>query len=250
MKKLTRKSLDELAQRMPVLSEEVQSTFIGGGDGSENNPFTLSEYKDKSMWLVFTSGWVSWDSCSDPELMTKDYYSYMGINRFEDLMNENKWSWSGGMSGGMSGEMTDFCYKNSCVFNCFDYLDGDSHSWRYYSQKYQYEGGEVGNYGGVSPDDINQIAGYGGFNIAEFPNDNISDALDQMNDDGTIDGCSLMLTYRDKEKGIDHAVIVVGYVEVAGKREFYYYDPSATDGGKWGLKSINEVTHLYAVGAK
>lgn len=31
MKKLTRNSLDELAQRMPVLSEELQRSFIGGG---------------------------------------------------------------------------------------------------------------------------------------------------------------------------------------------------------------------------
>lgn len=241
MRKLTRKSLDELAQRMPVLSEEVQSSFIGGGDGSENNPFTLSEYKDLSRQYRFNSGWVDWDSCSNPELMTKDYYSYMGINRFEDL------AWSGGMSGGMSGNInppfleSDFCYKRSCVFNCLDYLDGDSHSWRYYSQRYQHDGGEVLDNGGVY--DIEKIARYGGFNIDEYKyRSQAKDALNQMDENGKINGASLVLTYHDNEKGIDHAVIVEGYIEVNGMREFWYYDPTNKE---WGAKSVSEITHLY-----
>ena len=43
-RKLTRKSLYELALIMPVLSEEVQRRYVGGGDGSESNPYTIEEY--------------------------------------------------------------------------------------------------------------------------------------------------------------------------------------------------------------
>lgn len=44
MKKLTRNSLDELAQRMPVLNEELQRSFIGGGNGTKDNPYTETEF--------------------------------------------------------------------------------------------------------------------------------------------------------------------------------------------------------------
>ena len=44
MRKLTRKSLSELAQKMPVLSENVQSSFIGGGNGtSVSDPYTFEQ---------------------------------------------------------------------------------------------------------------------------------------------------------------------------------------------------------------
>ena len=43
-RKLTRKSLDELALIMPVLSGDVQRRYVGGGDGSKENPFTEEEY--------------------------------------------------------------------------------------------------------------------------------------------------------------------------------------------------------------
>lgn len=44
MKKLTRRSLDELAIAMPVINEFQQKTFIGGGDGSQGNPYTVAEF--------------------------------------------------------------------------------------------------------------------------------------------------------------------------------------------------------------
>lgn len=43
-RKLTVESLAELAKRMPMLSEEVQRTFIGGGNGSADYPYTIDEY--------------------------------------------------------------------------------------------------------------------------------------------------------------------------------------------------------------
>ena len=44
MKKLTRKSLDELAKTLPVIEETSQMHYVGGGDGSPNNPYTESQY--------------------------------------------------------------------------------------------------------------------------------------------------------------------------------------------------------------
>ena len=249
MKKLTRKSLDELALRMPVLSEEVQSTFIGGGDGSENNPFTLSAYKDLSRQFRFNSGWVDWDSCSDPELMTKDYYSYMGISRFEDM------NWSGGMSGGMSGNInppfleSDFCYKRSCVFDCFDYLDGDSHSWRYYSEKYLKSGGAVGNDGGISnDDDIIKIASFGGFNVRRATSkDDLLAMINRIERDGTVDGERVMM--RIPTATIDHAVIVTGYIWDVEKEKYMisYYDPKKN---KSEFIYHGDIKNLYTISKK
>ncbi|HMM18637.1 MAG TPA: hypothetical protein PKC47_14120 [Petrimonas sp.] len=44
MKKLTRKSLNELAIMMPTLNEIQQKTFVGGGDGSIYHPYTVAEF--------------------------------------------------------------------------------------------------------------------------------------------------------------------------------------------------------------
>ncbi|NLX80223.1 MAG: hypothetical protein GXZ03_01475, partial [Proteiniphilum sp.] len=60
-RKLTRKSLDELALIMPVLSEDVQRRYVGGGDGSEDNPFTEEEYDSLINAGTWKGGYVeSW----------------------------------------------------------------------------------------------------------------------------------------------------------------------------------------------
>ncbi len=59
MKKLTKQSLDELAKVMPVLSEEVQISLIGGGDGSMSNPYTVQEFDQMSDSGTWTGGYVS-----------------------------------------------------------------------------------------------------------------------------------------------------------------------------------------------
>ena len=43
MKKITRLTLEEMAQVLPVLPEEETSQYIGGGDGSKASPYTLLE---------------------------------------------------------------------------------------------------------------------------------------------------------------------------------------------------------------
>ena len=127
MRKLTRKSLDELAQRMPVLSEEVQSSFVGGGDGSFNDPYTFEEYsKLHNPTQVFylndsgticydlpdvvvvgqsgsVSGSVPWSisgNASDPNTGSGIYYSWGNLGG--DYGNEAFWSWFFG-GGGSDG---------------------------------------------------------------------------------------------------------------------------------------------------
>ena len=44
MKKLTKKSLYELAQTLPVIGEAKQKTYVGGGNGTSASPYTMKEF--------------------------------------------------------------------------------------------------------------------------------------------------------------------------------------------------------------
>ena len=57
-RKLTKESLAELAARMPVLSENAQRGFIGGGKGTENDPFTEAEYDQMVADGTWNGGYV------------------------------------------------------------------------------------------------------------------------------------------------------------------------------------------------
>lgn len=100
MLKLTRKSLDELAQRMPVLSEKVQSSFIGGGNGLKKDPYTMSEYR--AMGYAFEYGWVLLDGKFTPEFMTENYYEYY-YDFMSDASGSHYWDNSGSYSGNSGG---------------------------------------------------------------------------------------------------------------------------------------------------
>lgn len=54
MKKLTRKSLDEMAATMPRIDETGQSSFVGGGTGTKEDPYTFEEYNS----LLNAGGWT------------------------------------------------------------------------------------------------------------------------------------------------------------------------------------------------
>lgn len=57
-RKLTKKNLAELAKKMPVLSEDLQRSFVGGGDGSQSNPFTIQEYDSMVASGTWQGGYV------------------------------------------------------------------------------------------------------------------------------------------------------------------------------------------------
>ena len=58
MRKLHLKSLERLVGLMPILSEREQSVFIGGGTGSEFNPYTYDEYQSLLSDGVWNGGFV------------------------------------------------------------------------------------------------------------------------------------------------------------------------------------------------
>ena len=53
MKKLTKLSLKQLADEMPVIESENQLTLLGGGDGTINNPYTYEEMN----WMISSGSW-------------------------------------------------------------------------------------------------------------------------------------------------------------------------------------------------
>lgn len=55
MKKLTRKSLNELAKTMPVIEESLQMSYVGGGNGTSANPYTK---RNSITCLAMTTGTV------------------------------------------------------------------------------------------------------------------------------------------------------------------------------------------------
>ncbi|MFC2812690.1 MAG: hypothetical protein ACFN4S_02560 [Prevotella conceptionensis] len=58
MKKLTKKSLDELAQTLPVIEETKQKTYVGGGDGTRESPYTTEEFKIRLNNDLWQGGFV------------------------------------------------------------------------------------------------------------------------------------------------------------------------------------------------
>lgn len=64
--KLTKKSLEELAQVMPVLCEKLQTTFVGGGNGTQNDPYSEYEYDAMLASGSWNGGFVeNWGYVSD-----------------------------------------------------------------------------------------------------------------------------------------------------------------------------------------
>lgn len=58
MRKLTKKSLDELAILMPVIEETDQMVFVGGGSGTITNPYTLNEFDTMCSKGIWNGGYV------------------------------------------------------------------------------------------------------------------------------------------------------------------------------------------------
>lgn len=54
MRKLTRRSLDELAKTLPVIEESFQTSYVGGGNGTSASPYTVAEFE--SICVAATTG--------------------------------------------------------------------------------------------------------------------------------------------------------------------------------------------------
>lgn len=58
MRKLTRKSLDELAKTLQVIEESFQMSYVGGGDGTSANPYTVTEFDSMCSSNNWNGGYV------------------------------------------------------------------------------------------------------------------------------------------------------------------------------------------------
>lgn len=131
-------------------------------------------------------------------------------------------------------------YIPSCVFNAYDYLDGDIYNANHY---YEQTSGNLGyvptSSGGVNTSDIPTIGSYGGFDVREIP------AGSGVTTSGyTTNGERIMMTYNSG--GIDHAVVVTSVSkDSSGNAVYHYYDPTNK---KYGTVYNNQYSALYSVG--
>ena len=258
MRKLTRKSLEELAQKMPVLSEKVQSSFIGGGTGTRENPFTFGEYKD--LGSLFTEGWV--DLPDSISLLKHPYDYYFGDSGYDMLSflggsgydgASGYWGGSGydGASGYGSGsdsgennsDGTIEC-KPSCLFYALNHLDGDDdYDMCDYSRDYINSGGSVGPKGQVPIAHLHRVANLAGLKLTYIRDSST------MSKDGTVNGCRVMLIIPGEdpvEENLYHAVVLTGYKIENGQRILTYYDPNPNAKKKTGeIPRLD--CYLYAV---
>lgn len=98
--------------------------------------------------------------------------------------------------------------KQSCVFNCFDYLDGSLHSANdYYNWTKQGLGYEPDEHGNVDISDVGTIGGYGGFNVSKV---NSGESFILRSDGQTSNGERVMAVFavgsESNEEG--HAVVI------------------------------------------
>ena len=69
MKKLSIGLLDELAKNQQRISELEMKSFVGGGDGTEDDPYTFSEMTS----LMDSNGWIGG---------YVEYMGYVGYSQF------------------------------------------------------------------------------------------------------------------------------------------------------------------------
>lgn len=66
MKKLTKQSLDEMAKAMQMINKKEQHSFVGGGNGTRDNPYTEEEYNSFLGTSGFAGGYVIFNGCDNP----------------------------------------------------------------------------------------------------------------------------------------------------------------------------------------
>ncbi|MFA6703070.1 MAG: hypothetical protein WCS06_10465 [Dysgonamonadaceae bacterium] len=76
MRKLTRKSLDELAKTLPVIEESFQMSYVGGGDGTSISPYTQAEFDAMCSAGIWSGGYVEgWGYTFDDKVTATAYAS-------------------------------------------------------------------------------------------------------------------------------------------------------------------------------
>lgn len=128
-------------------------------------------------------------------------------------------------------------YQPSCVFNVYDYLDGNRYSANHYFECTK----SVLNYepksnGAVSTADIEEIGSFGDFRVNKMTTDFT------FGPSGTIDGLQAIMSFN--VNGTDHLVVVEKVESVSGSIKILYYDPTS---GLRDYKYSNEVGGYWSV---
>jgi hypothetical protein len=144
-----------------------------------------------------------------------------------------------------SGDYQQNPCKPSCVFNVFDYLDGDRHDMcHYYNETKKNLGYEPQSNGSIPTKEIATIGGYGGFIVREMSGNETFSTLTGCSVPGNND---IMMTFNTTDSNgriIDHAVIVKGVEIQNGRRVIKYYDPTTQSTGS---RYFHERSALYEV---
>lgn len=138
MKKLTRNSLDELAQRMPVLSEELQHSFIGGGNGTRDNPYTETEFNSIIGSGSWYGGYVeSWGYVAMETSVTPSGSYTPGGGVFvsaADVLYESNANAKSGFWGDIAEGLTGIGNGTNTVLDAVNTFLGDSNIAEYFKE--------------------------------------------------------------------------------------------------------------------
>ena len=236
--------MSELAKTLPVIEKGIQSSYIGGGDGTYSNPYTLGDYQ--ALGSSFTKGWVEM-SPGFLSYMQGDYHSFFGGSDYDGSAYWGGSDYVDVSYGGTSdysgtsewSNHSDFGCKPSCVFNCYIYLSGGLYdTCDFYQMTKSNLGYEPNEDGGVLTADIPIIGSFAGFCVEE-----LSSGIRIKADGKTLDGRDVMMTFNDG--AIDHAVIVTGHIIENGIKYITYHDPTRNEDNKI---SLDKITGLYGVG--
>lgn len=140
---------------------------------------------------------------------------------------------------------------NSCVFNCFDQLDGDAYNWRHYSyathDNLHYWAGSGGE---VNTSDIEKIGSFGGMYVRQGAEGDVikvgKDGQVYINDTTFSGG---IMTFNVQDGKVGHAVVITGAKEINGEIRIFYYDPSALPGDQYGYVVGDNYSGIYGVGS-
>ncbi|MDD2283958.1 MAG: hypothetical protein PHQ11_00955 [Paludibacter sp.] len=87
MRKLTRKSLDELAKTLPVIEKNFQTSFIGGGSGTSADPYTAAEFDSMLSNNNWNGGYVEGMGYVANEVYAYGNSTYPGQTSQQYFMN-------------------------------------------------------------------------------------------------------------------------------------------------------------------
>ena len=130
----------------------------------------------------------------------------------------------------------------SCVFNCFDHLDGNLYSWEHYANGTQsYLGYGAGSGGEVNTSDIPTIGSFGTMAVTDVT-DNF-----RPGPNGSVNGAPSGIMCFIDDNGNGHAVVITGVGQLDdGTYSVAYCDPSHDN--EPGIRTHNSWYAIYSVG--